>query len=336
MVKKPALASTVFGGSGKDQLASADVYSETVSSDDTLSVFKSTVNKNADRVGDLVKNSGMNASDLAELVDLEGGVGLDADALTRRLGSLTGYRFDSLSSFAQSVKTDVLGAVDSWTGLELNGLVDTAGKFYPLINGDVRDARELFGMISDVMGDEYINKFVDLGAQAGFFGSLIEKCIEFGIPDAIDVLFSKIEDEEMRKEMLIQNLDRAARAGDVDTLNEIKDLIGAKEMVARCPEIIEYIMAGYRIRDRTVVPNYQEHYDKMVKLFNELNPEWCYTRMGIHPSVSKLDVFTGANEVSIDIFSRVGAYQVEALIAKSYPLSTLKATAKQQWPLLAI
>lgn len=335
MVKKPNLATTVFGGSGKDKLATADVYKDTVGTDDTLSGFKSTISKGTDRVGDLVKNSGMNASDLADMVDLTGGVGIDNDALTRRLGSLTGYRFDSLSQFAMSVKDDVLGSVDALTGLELNGLVDTAGKFYPLVNGDVRDARELFGMISDVLGDEYINKFVDIGAQAGLFGSLIEKCIEFGIPDAIDILFSKIDDEEMRKEMLIQNLDRAARAGDVDTLNQIKDLIGPQEMVARCPEIVEFVLAGYRIRDRTVTPDYWEHYNKIVTLFNELDAKWCHDTVNGR-AITKLDVFTTASEVSIEIFTRVGDYKVEALIAKSYPLSTMKATAKQQWPLIAI
>lgn len=337
MVKKPNLASTVFGGSGKDKLATADVYNDTVGTDDTLSGFQSTVSKSADRVGDLVKNSGMNATDLADLVDLTGGVGIDTDALSRRLSGLTGYRFDSMSEFAMSIKEDALGAIDSWTGLELNGLVDTAGKFYPLINGDVRDARELFGVIGDVLGDEYINKFVDLGAQAGFFGSLISKCIEFGIPDAIDVLFSKIEDEEMRKEMLIQNLDRAARSGDVETLNLIKDLIGPKEMVARCPEIVEFVLSGYRIRDRTDAPDYWAHYNKIVALFNELDPKWCRDSAGpIHPTITKLAPFTTASEVSIEIFTRVGDYKTEALIAKSYPLSTMRATAKQQWPLIAL
>lgn len=336
MVKKPALASTIFSGGGKDELAAADVYSETTNTDETLSGFKSTINKSADRVGDLVKNSGMNAADLAELVDLKGGVGIDSDALARRMGSLTGYRFDSLSAFAESVKSDALSGIDKWTGLELNGLVDTAGKFWPLVNGDVTDARELFAIISDVAGDEYLNKFLDIGAQAGFFGALIDKCIEFGIPDAIDVLFQKIEDEDMRKEMLIQNLERAARAGDIETLNEIKKLIGPQEMMARCPEIVQFVMAGYRIRDRTVVPNYREHYDKMVSLFNELDSQWCITSMGVHSRVSKLDVFTTANDMSLEIFSRVGDYIPEALIARSYPISNLKSLAKQAWPKIAL
>ena len=188
----------------------------------------------------------------------------------------------------------------------------------------------------DVLGDEYLNKFIDIGAQAGFYGSLIQKCIDFGIPDAIDILFQKIEDEDMRKEMLIQNLERAARAGDVDTLNEIKGVIGPSEMMARCPELIKFVMAGYRIRDRTVVPDYPAHYNKMVTLFNELDAQWCVTAMGVNPVVRKLDVFVGASEPAIEIFTRTGDYQTEAMIAKSYPESTMRLTAKQLWPLLAI
>ena len=334
MAPNPRYSNSVFSGGGKEEIAAPDIYKDTIPAEGTLSKFKSISNESVDKIGNMFKASRFNATDLTDMIDLKGGIGLNKDAALRKLEGVSSYRFDSLSGFAESIKGDAIDMLGSFAGEENAGMfdsvMDSAGKLYPLLSGDADSARDLFGIIGDVLGGEWVNKFPDFAAQVGFFGSLIEKAIELGIPDAIDDLFSKIEDEEMRKEMLISNAERVARAGDLDTLYEIKGLIGAENLHARVPELYKLCLQGYRIRDPRANPSLQEIYDKMVNLFNEVDPGWDRTtRNG--QVIGRLHCFATASESTKKVMSSVGNHKDMIMIGPSYPPSTLKSLAKRDF-----
>ena len=332
---KPKLTNTVFGGGGREDLAAPDIYTDTVAAEDTLSTFKSILGEGTNKVGDLFKTSRFNAKDVVSMIDLKGGVGLNNARALQQLESVTGKRFDSETGFLSSVKDDAVAALKTYSGYDATSLVDAGGRVLPLLTGDITNARDLFGMVDDLLGSDFLSQFPDFQGQAALFGTLIDTFMNLGIPDAIDDLFEKIEDEEMRKEILISNCERVARAGDLDTLYEIKGLIGAKDMKARVPLLVKYVMQGYRVRDRRTMKPHSETYGRMVGLFNEVDPEWAHTyRNGV--KIGKTTCFASASEATREVFTSYGDYVELALIGPSYPTNTFKSILKRDFKRIVI
>lgn len=335
MAIKSKVTNTVFGGGGREDLAAPDIYNDTVPAESTISSFKSAVSEGTAKVGEMFKTSRFNAKDVVGMIDLKGGVGLNNSAAIRQLEGVTGARFDTTSGFIRSVQDKAVGALKEYTGYDATSLVDVTGRLIPLASGDITSARDLFGLVDDLVGSDFLSQFPDLQGQAALFGSIIDTFIELGVPDALDDLFEKIEDEEMRKEILISNCERVARAGDLDTLYEIKGLIGAADMKARVPLLVKYVMQGYRVRDRRTMKPHQETYDRMVTLFNEVDPQWAYTtRNGVR--IGRTQCFATASEATKEIFTAVGEYVELALLAPSYPPTTFKSILKRDFKRIVV
>lgn len=335
MTNKPSVATTVFGGGGTDKLATVDVYKDSLNPNEVINNFKSVTSKSASKIGELFKTNRMDATDIADLIEINNGVGIDDEKALRRMQNMTGYRYDNASSFAKSISSDAAALVEKLTGYEPSGLFDAVGDFYPLVSGDVTSARELMSIISDITDNEFVNSFVDISAEAGLFGTLMKYAIEMGLPDAVDILMDKIHDEDLRNRVLIENLETAARAGDLGSLYKIKELIGADAMMARCPNIVTLVLGGYRFRDRRKPIDYQGIYTSMIELFTALDPHWDGTTRDGKP-IGYLGMWATASENSIELFTRVGSYKDEALIGRSYPSTTLKALARSSFKSVVI
>lgn len=334
-IKTPKITNSIFSGGGVEEIAAADVYKDTVSAESTLSTFKSSVSESVSKLGGMFKATKFDATDLVKSISLKDGVGLDKASLTRQLGQATGYRLDSTSSFASSIQNDAVSKLAGYVGEKPGDLKNILGDVTSLASGDAMSARSLFGIVGDVLGGSWVNYFPDIAGQAAFFGTLIEKAMELGIPDAIDDLLDKIDDEEMRKELLISNAEKCAKAGDLANLEIIKGYIGAAGLKAKVPDLVKYVMQGYKLptnsSSNATVPDYAGIYAKMISLFNSVDPGWDTTvRNGVR--ISRLYCFVTASEGTRKVFAYAGSYADVMLIAPSYPTNTPKAIATRDFP----
>jgi len=334
-VKTPKITSSIFSGGGVEEIAAADVYKDTITAESTLSGFKSTVSESVSKLGNMFKTTRFDATDLVKTINLKDGVGLDKSALTSQLSKVSGYRFDSTSTFLSGLQGTATDKLTSYLGKDQSSIKNLLGEVVSVANGDGTSARSLFGVIGDVLGGDWVNYFPDIAGQAAFFGTLIEKAMELGIPDAIDDLLDKIDDEETRKELLISNAEKCAKAGDIANLELIKGYIGAAALKAKVPDLVKYVMQGYKLptnnSSNATVPDYAGIYSKMMSLFNSVDPGWDVTdRNGV--KISRLYCFVTASESTRKVFAYAGSYADVMLLAPSYPTNTAKAIATRDFP----
>jgi len=335
-----SFTSTVFGGGGREEVAAPDVYGQTVTADETVSTFKTGTDSKVTSVANMFKNSGFSLANVTALVSVKDGVSLNKDVLTQRMESATGYRFDSTNQYEADTKAAALAEFGKNTGLNNTGLIDADGNVSQVLTGDQVAARGVFGLVAGLTGNtEWLSKYPDLQAQAAVIGTVVAACLAIGLPDAIDDLLSKVDNEKERKKILINSLESRAKAGDLASLYKIKDYIGGREMYARCPKLVVYVLQGYSLPTSGTIPKYVDVYNKMVGLFDAVQPGWDYdTRAG--ERIFRLEPFTTASESSKKIFQTAGStatktgvdHRAMALIAPTYPSTLLKTLAVADFP----
>lgn len=339
MASNISFASTVFGGGGNEEVATPDIYSSSVSADDTLTSFKSGANDIGNSLGKVFKVSKFNPKDVVSIIDVKNGIGLDKDALLKRIEESAGFRTDRFSSIQQQMQKSALADFAKASGLGSTGLIDKNGNINPLLTGDKVTARGVMEMVDGITGSSFLKQFPDIEAQVAFLGKIVSVALDLGLPDIIDGIMDKFENEEAKRAVLISNLTRCAKAGDLDSLYKIKDYIGARDMYARCPKLVSYVMQGYIFPTSGTQPDYRTVYNRMVGLFNEVQPDWDYvTRDTV--KIGRLEPFCTASEATKKIFSAVGGLSVGSgishitltLIASSYPKNQLLALARKSFP----
>lgn len=339
MASNISFASTVFGGGGKEEIATPDVYNSTASADDTITNFKSRDNGVSSGLGKVFKVSKFNAKDIVAIVDVKNGIGLDKDALTRRMEQAAGYRVDQYSSIQKQIQKGALADFAKASGLGSTGLIDRNGNINSLLTGDKVTARGVMELVDGITGSSFLKQFPDIEAEVAFLGNIVGLALDLGIPDVIDGIMEKFENEEAKRAVLISNLTRCAKAGDLDSLYKIKGYIGGKNMYARCPKLVAYVMQGYSFPTSGDQPNYRTVYDRMVALFNDVQADWDY-RLRNDEKIGRLEPFVTASEATRKIFTSVGgvgtvsgiSHVTMALVGPNYTKNTLMSLAKKSFP----
>ena len=343
MASKASFASSIFSGGATEKVGVKDIYEATVSADVAVTDYKSVLGTASDKTVEVFKTIRFNPKNAVKLISFnDGKVGINKDVLADRIENATGYRFDASKTYQQQMKADALKLFGEKTGLGNTGLLDADGNLHPLLTGDEVSARDFAELVSGITGLDYLKQFPDLQAQMALIGSVLKEAIELGLPDAIDDLLKMVSDENARKQLLISNLERCAKAGDLASLDKIKGYIGAKDMYARCPKLVTYVMQGYMFPTSGDQPKYEKIYNHMVSLFGEVNPNWDRdVRDGV--VVGRLDSFTTASSSTQTVFTKVGNRNANgvdhvamALIAPNYRSDALKNIAKQNFPKAAI
>ena len=342
MASKASFTSSIFSGGATEKVGIKDIYESTVSADVAVTDYKSVLGSASDKAVEVFKTIKFDPRQTLKLVNFTDGLSLNKDVLIDRIENATGYRFDASKSYLQQMKGDALKLFGEKTGLGSTGLIDADGALHPLLTGDEVSARDFYSLLSDITGSDFAKQFPDIQAEIALFGSVINQAIALGLPDAIDDLMKKFSDEAARKEVLISNLERCAKAGDLASLDKIKEYIGAKDMYVRCPKLVTYVMQGYMFPTSGDKPKYEKIYNRMVSLFGDVNPNWDRdVRDGV--VVGRLEPFATASSSTQTVFTTVGNRNASgvdhvamALIAPNYRSDALKNIAKQNFPKAAI
>lgn len=320
MANRPTIVSTVFGGGGDEQLKVTDVYKAESGSDALLNDYVSSVTQGSNDMLSRLKGDNTSLSDLVDLIDIEdGAIKGNQNAIGRRAERAAGIDLSSKRAFMDDFKRQMLDIASDATGVGFGG--DITGS-----------ASEFTEFVNDLLKSDLLPPVVDDYVNVAMIGSLIGLAIELELPEAIDKLLDKIDDDKAKKKALIANLERVARAADLPNLRKIRGWIGAAEMYARLPNIVQLIMAGFRLKtEEDETPNYGSIYNELIELFDSLDPEWS-RRDRLGEPISFIGYFAHASEDTLAVFTQAGIYRTEAMIAKSYPTNQLRTMIRQHFP----
>lgn len=335
MAKSTKVATTIFGGGAKEKLKIADVYED--GSTAVISGFKSKVDEISGNIGDALKGRRLDATSLSDMVRFEDGIKLDQRVVERRLEEFAGVRMGGdPGELLYKIKGPIGDQFTELTGIEANRVVDTAGKLYEL-RGSANDARGLFGVLNE-MTNGILPDLIDMPAGVALMGELLKVAIDLGVPDALDAIMSKLENDEDRRQLLIDNLERSARAGDVDTLLKIRGYIGPQAMFARCRDIVQLVLQAFRFPNSEYTPrDHAGAFAKFNDLFDSVDPNWYKSD---RPGITHLGAFSTASPDAIEVYQFCyddsHDYRIEAMVGPSYEPTDLIQLAKKHWKELPV
>lgn len=323
-IPRPKRVDSFFKGSPVEQLKVVDIYKESPDPDNILNSFQSLATSAKSKLAEVVKIPKLDARELVSLVDLKDGIRLDRKALGGRLMDSLGIREGEIPDTA---KDNIFKAMEGYLGLE-NGLVkNTLGKALDLGDTPPEDASGFMSFLQGFLGDSSLAGIIDSTPVLGLLKGSIEQAVAMGLPDALDALLAKMDNEKDRINTLKTQVQQAALAADLETLRVIEKYMSPQEMLAQCPEIVEYVLSGFRMSRLRPDATLQQYYDELTTYFNHIDPNWIQSG-----TRTKLHAFSRASSDALAVFQTIGSYTVEALIARSYPVVDVIQNIKANYP----
>lgn len=272
---------------------------------------------------------------IARLKDIMGGSianieALKTDLATNLLGSM------GITDNPEALARGLLGLPGGTD--PINVLLDTNPSLKILYdtnelirNGkDIKDAKGLVALANSVLGNSELAKILDAEAQFKTLGNLVGLASKYKIPQLYDEITQKMAAVDERRRFLLQQLDTALRNGDLELLRRIIDDNGADKVLAKNPNCVSLLLAGYILPFETKVPR-QVDYDALLEVLNLLTGDWYrYNRRGI--LVIDLGVFTACSTDARNVLSMNAEYKEYFMFCDTYPSEDLVALSKRNHP----
>lgn len=329
------ILSSGFQTGPNDDVAVGDVYDKgkqsTINKENTSKaqkVFKDSIEKAKNDTG-TVKEM---LKDLK--ADSSGNISMDKDAVSKRVGDI----MDGQRGLAMGMGDDFLTGVakslaksDDKEGIQIK--VGDTIRF--IDEADYTSAKGITDIVKSITDNETVAKVLDVDTQMEFIGGIIDKAIEYDIPDVIDDLLQQIEDEKRRERLLIRKLGRAIRASNFSLINEILDLHGAQKCLAREPEAVKNLLRYYRFPRNRNRNNYDSYRNAIINTAARFNPTWDeYEREG--ETIPNLIPFVYASEDALTLFRASDEYRTVAMIAPTYRSRSILGMAESQYPYMVL
>ena len=292
----PKVASTTFDLQTKVDLLVADVY-ETVPKTEPLNAIPlnigGTVDQVINNIQGLITEQGIYR--LAD--DIRSGARLDKDYLLGRLKEATGGTFSDINSLKNQVLDQALNRLGfNPDGKALvNGLIGVPGSPDPkdaffklnprlkviydgveyLRNTDeynIEDYQTAFKVLGNITGNAEIAQIVDMEAKFSAVNSLLRVATNLNVPFLLDEALGNLPQDE-KTQVLKDALPVAAQASNLPMVNQIVTEIKPGAALASKPELIEFLLANFRVLNSTNGVNLS-HAVELVNTLNAIKPNW--------------------------------------------------------------
>lgn len=291
------------------------------------------VSKRSEQTALWMRSTGCTAENLIGLISTEGGViGLNRDEMEDRLSSAMGQSMHTLEPDFQDYMVESMAAM---TGQDAAAVKMSMNAAQTSVGTDQqKDASALSKLLSNVTGSDELIQIFDMHAEVAVIGALLDKSIEMGVPQAVEKLLERIDDEKVQRRVALERLRLAALGSQLGTVRTIVDMSGADAAMAKVPDIVPLITQHYDWGYGTSRDEYPDKRDELIKTLSELNSRW-YLKKRDGVWVSDLEPFSVASDKALTLF-KMSDYQRQAMIAPTYPERSYTSIARQYHPKVPI
>lgn len=361
MSKARKIASTIFKSGADDKIDAADIYMERPESQPPKTI-REAADKTAAQVGEVfVGEKGINVAIKSIAFGEDGKIGLDKKAFVDQVMAETNNFNTLLTTVKDKTQTAILKAVgfkDEADVLKAVGASGIAGALgvggaaegskslltvqnaKVVINNvttivdkakDVKDARDVVSLLNSISGNSTLAKALDMQAQFAVLGTMMERISAFRIPGAIDAILDKIQSDKDKKAFLLENVEKAIRNSDMETVQKTIDVCGAKAIMARVPNAPRLILTFYRFQKTTGAVNFGVLRTQLIGILNTLNVNWHrYSRNGV--LISNLEVYTYSAPDALDLLRGHPDHRIAATIAPKYRMVSNMSSLQRKYP----
>lgn len=326
-----------------DKLVAVDANATT--SEMVLSKATTTASKVGSDIADSAKKQALNPKSLAGAIKVENGkFGLDSKSMKSMLtkGLTTGSRIGSAGGNGLSnipgIGKDTAAIANKYlkdiVGDDAAGMLSKTGEIYKIGKGiDTDTASGLMKGIGRLTGHSAFTDIIDDNAYLATGLAYLDKAIELGIPDAIDVLMKKLKDDKRKRQRLLSNIRGVVMRGDLDTIELIFEYVGPAAVLDEVPEACTYILAGYSIPVGTPTKKYPELKSKLLRVLTKLDPNWDKAKRGT-VYVNKLEPFAKISRGSKTLLQLEDTWDVPIAMARTIRKIDLYGRLKKDYPLM--
>lgn len=343
------IVSSVFSTGPDDSLLKVDGFGITPT--EVLSKLSTTPGSSTgptsflNKVTSGFKSSNLNLGDLSRIVKIgDQGVGVDQSEALRVLDRTLGTSVSGIESLNAKVKGDAISSILEVAGLPGVGqIVDKAANTYAIFDGARTDsAMGLLKAIGRITGNDALGGLVSAVSKDSMLGSLLTEAMALGVPDAIDEIWGQLKDKESAKQRLIASLPSVVLRCDLASLRKIIEYIGAEAVLAKMPDTVMYLLAGYRFPTRTKPADYPTLKTYLLETIDLVDPLWKETKRN-GASVSALKPFTRTSrDARILLLSTTDplhegidpVFKTPVLMAPSYVQQDIQLLGKKMFPVL--
>lgn len=276
-----------------------------------------------------LRSTGCSAENLIGLLSVQGGgIGLNRAELEDRLSSASRQ---SLNTLSPEFKEEMIQQMAVLSGEDPNAVrVAVANQQTTVSAEQSRDASALSQILSNISGsDEVIDTF-DLHAEAAVIGSLLDKSIELGIPQAAELLLAEIDDERVRRQVALNRLRSAAIASELKTVQTVIDNSGQAAALGKVPDLITLITQYYQWGRNTTRDQYPAKRDELIATLSKADANWDKKQRN-GEWVSNLEPFSVASDNALTLFA-MSDYALQASMAPKYPKTHYRNVARKYHP----
>jgi len=335
MAKQPKVAPSIFVTGPDDDVLAVDARGNTPKA----TLAKTTKQPETPQLKALerLKNTELNAADVAKMVSLKGGVGVDKKEALGRIDNVLGQNVSGIFGQSQSLKEKAAGnLLKLVTNGQANGIIDDTGELLALGRDvDSNKATALMKAVKQFSNVGIIGDFIDNNAYLATGMALLDMASAFGIPQAIDTIMGKLKNERLAKARLVEGLRGAVLRGDFKTVNKIMDITGVPAALARIPNMVVLLLAGFRFPPKTPVEEFAGYRTEMLATLTRINPKWdVVVRNGVE--VPDLTPFRTASQASriVLMLNNDETYRMQCMIGNKFRYQVLSDLARIQYPIL--
>lgn len=335
MAKQTKVAPSVFVTGPNDDVVAVDARGTTPK--EVLAKSKITPQSPGLKALERIKNPDLNANDVAKMISLKGGAGIDKKEALGRIDNVLGQNVSGIFGQSPGLKEKAAGnLLGILTDGRYNGILGDTGELLEIGRGvDSNRATALMKAVKQFSNVGVIGDFVDNNAYVALGLGLLETAAEWGIIDAIDTIMGKLRAEKLAKARLVEGLRGAVLRGDIRMVNKILDLTSVEAALARMPNMIVLLLAGFRFAPKTPIEDYPGIKAELIALLVRVNPKWdVIVRNGVE--IPDLAPFRTASQAS-RILLQLGndeRWRLQCLIGNKFRYQNLSDLARVQYPVL--
>ena len=353
-----AVKPTVFSTGPKDDVAVVDVYKETEATP-------------LNKVVDAVKSSAADvlaaAGQTVTLTNLlEKGTEaiiagrFDKDTALRELNEATGGMLSTINNL-KGMKTELVEQMLRGVGFNDDVLAITKGalgmpggtdpaaavldknpklKFiYDSVTharqtADLDTARGVADLLNSVAGNSELAKVLDMQSQFAVLGTIVNAASAYNIPDILDTVLDRLEDDEEKTAFLLSNAEQLARNSDIYGLTKALEAAGPQQLLSRYPDIITTILENYQNPQGVKKPTLTQT-NALLSLLSGINPNWFQYRRN-NNWISNLEIYQVISRAAKDTLMLSVVHRKPLLFANRYPTVKFRPTVKKLYPFAAI